>query len=166
MLFIERSFINDIYLCRMMKKTFTYLFILVMSALIFYGGAGINVISYCCDKCRSAGIEVVSDHKCCEMHKHHHEHHAAANPSCEKCIEHTDDMCCGLKRLKHDWNNQNVSDSELDIEPVAIDLLYAGTCNISTIPLLSAEENLIIMATGPPLKIPRAYLSLLTTLLI
>lgn len=149
-----------------MKKTFIYLFVTVMSALIFYGGAGINVISYCCDMCRSAGIEEVSNHKCCGIHGLHHEHQDATEQSCGSCIEHTHEMCCGLKRLQHDWNNQNISDLELDIEPVTIDLLYTGLCNILTIPTLSVKENHANMSTGPPLTSPRTYLSLLTTLLI
>lgn len=149
-----------------MKKAFIYLFVLVMSALIFYGGAGINVISYCCDMCRSAGIEEVSNHKCCGIHGLHHEHQEATEHACNSCIRHAHEMCCGLERIQYDWNNQNISDTELDIQPVTLDLLCAGICNISTIPSLSVEESCANMSTGPPLKTPRTYLSLLTTLLI
>lgn len=150
-----------------MKKTLTYLFVMVMSALIFYGGAGINVISYCCDTCRTVGIEAVSDHKCCEIHEHnHHKHQTTTESTCKNCIKHAHEMCCGLERIQHDWNNQNISDSELDIEPVSVDLLYTGLGNISTIPILSVKENCANMSTGPPLTPPRTYLSLLTTLLI
>jgi len=42
-----------------------------MVVLVFYGGAGINIISYCCNECRSKGIEVLQNHKCCNIHHHH-----------------------------------------------------------------------------------------------
>ena len=43
-----------------------------MVVLVFYGGAGINIISYCCNECRSKGIEVLQNHTCNDIHHHHH----------------------------------------------------------------------------------------------
>lgn len=147
-----------------MKKAFTYLFVMLVSALVFYGGAGVNVISYCCDQCRSAGIEAVSDHKCCEIHHHHHEHETPVEQTCNDCVGHTHNNCCGIERLLFDWDT--TTESNIDLAPISLDVLFAGTGNISSIPTLLFEEITSVMPTGPPLKTPRVYLSLLTTLLI
>ena len=55
-----------------------------MAVLVFYGGTGINIISYCCNECRSVGISVLKNEKCCDIHHHHH-----ANPASD-CNENTD----------------------------------------------------------------------------
>jgi hypothetical protein len=158
---------NDFYLCdTAMKKIFTYLFALILSVLVFYGGAGINVVSYCCDTCRAAGIEAVSKHTCCEAHENISEHQTAKGFTCGSCIDQMHDMCCGLERIQYDWSNQPVSASELNIEPVTVNLLFACLSDFSIIPSLFAEANRTNMSTGPPLRTPRAYLSLLTILLI
>lgn len=62
-----------------MKKIFTHILSVLMAVLVFYGGAGVNIISYCCGDCRSAGIEALLKDKCCEIHHHAHHHDAAQN---------------------------------------------------------------------------------------
>lgn len=156
-----------------MKKTFTYLFVVILSALVFYGGAGINVISYCCKDCRSAGIEAIASHhhqccetQCCEKHGHHnhHQHKMHDEPACKSNIDHSHTDCCGIERLQHDWSSD--SGSNIDLEPVTIDLLFAELGSISILPVYTLEEISAIMPTGPPIDPPRVYLSLLATLLI
>lgn len=156
-----------------MKKTFTYLFVVILSAMVFYGGAGINVISYCCIDCRSAGIEAIASHhhaccetQCCENHGDHKQYHdkKACESACESSIEHSHKDCCGIERLQYDWST--ASELDIDLEPVTIDLLFAELSNISILSVFTLEEISAIMPTGPPIDPPRAYLSLLTTLLI
>lgn len=147
-----------------MRTIFTYLCAIVISALVFYGGAGLNVVSYCCNQCRSVGIEAISDHGCCEIHEHHHTHDITEVLACGSCISHADDNCCGITRLQHDWNT--ISQLEFNLKPIAIDLFFIGFSDISLIPNPIFEEITSIMPTGPPLRTPQAYLSLLTTLLI
>lgn len=140
---------------------------------MFYGGAGINVISYCCNDCRSAGIEAIASHhhqccktQCCEKHEHNNQQHKILDEhACKSNIDRSHTDCCGLERLQHDWSS--ASGSEIDLEPVTIDLLFAELGNISILPVYTLEEISAIMHTGPPILIsPRVYLSLLTTLLI
>jgi len=64
--------INLVYLCRRMKKIGTYTLSILMAVLVFYGGTGINLISYCCNLCRVEGIEAVTKDKCCDIHHHQH----------------------------------------------------------------------------------------------
>ena len=47
-----------------MKKTVTYLFIVFLASLIFYGGAGVNFVTYCCNDCRTEGVAVLLNDNC------------------------------------------------------------------------------------------------------
>lgn len=152
-----------------MKKAFTYFLVILMAALVFYGGAGVNVISFCCDDCRMAGVEVLVEDKCCEIHghthegDHHHHHHHAAGESLDSCLDHPYEKCCDLERVDFDWDDVPVSINPL--EPVSFSLLLTGLHDVLVIPLPLVREISTVMPTGPPLC-PREYLSLLTTLLI
>lgn len=145
-----------------MKQTVTKLSMIILAALIFYGGAGVNFVSFCCDACQSAGIQVVKDGNCCEVHGHSHE--AAVIETASGMISHTHEMCCDLERLDFDWNSSPAI--ALDLQPIALDLLSFGTTDL-LMPVPLANEETTLMPTGPPpVFCPRVYLSLLTTLLI
>lgn len=147
----------------LMKRVLTYSFIILMAALVFYGGAGINVYSFCCDECRDAGMEVLTGDKCCEIHGHHHDEATVFFEEDNDHAGHAHEMCCDLKRLRYDWGFEDVSNP--DMEPLVVDLFDAGLPDISLIPLPYTKEINTAMPNGPPLP-PRVYLSLLTTLLI
>jgi len=53
-----------------MKKIVRNIMALMMAALVLYGGAGVNVVSYCCNDCRNAGIEALLTGKGCAIHNH------------------------------------------------------------------------------------------------
>lgn len=146
-----------------MKKAFTYLFVFLMAALVFYGGAGVNIASFCCQDCRSEGVEVLAGDKCCEIHGHSHE-------LADETIEHTNgslspshEMCCNMSRISFDWGSEKVYIESP--QPVTFDLLTDGLFNSPVIPLPMVREITSVMPKGPPLP-PREYLSTLTTLLI
>lgn len=161
-----------------------------MAVLVFYGGAGVNIISYCCNQCRSAGVEVLLKDKCCEIHDHNHSHttnkhahhsglsccikdnqmHQHDNEtqhvkSCNSCMDHASSNCCNMERINFDWNTQNTSELDVDLSPVAFDLLSSEIPDIFTINILISEAGTSI-SKGPPLECPRDYLSYLTVLLI
>lgn len=147
-----------------MKQVFTYITAVIMAFLVFYGGAGVNIASFCCDDCRKAGTEVLTGDKCCEIHGHSHEEGLATLDAAEGNIGHSHEMCCNLIRYSFDWDHD--TDFGTDLQPLALDLLAFGTPNASLIPLPLVDEAISVMPTGPPLCPPRTYLSLLTTLLI
>lgn len=131
-----------------MKKATTYLFVFILAALVFYGGAGVNIISYCCSDCRTEGAEVLLDNVCSDVHEH----------------DHGDAMSCDIERVDFDWTY--ASSQWLDLQPAVFDLFSFGIPDISLIlaPILNKLTS--ITPTGPPFLCPRIYLSLLTTLLI
>ena len=131
-----------------MKRIVTYLFLVFLASLVFYGGAGVNLVSYCCSCCEENGIETLTNESCCKMHD-------------SSMGKHT----CGIRRINFKWISDE--DNIVDLQPVEHDLFLA-----------SLQEHLIITfynkpffedlhAIGPPkVACPRTYLSLLTTLLI
>ena len=157
-----------------MKNAVKYLFTFILAALIFYGGAGINLVSYCCGDCRSAGVEVVLNEKCCEIHDHTHQHHK----DCSHTHHSTDanhnhfgnsiqeEDCCDLQRLDFEWDS-SITRIQQPV-PVELDMSVMGLPSLTLLTALvdkntEAEPDKYI----PPLIVcPRVYLSLLTTLLI
>ena len=96
--------------------------VVFMAVLVFYGGAGINIISYCCKECRSAGIEALINNKCCDIHNHNHENehnrkHTLSASCCNHIVyvkdnysesnhsTHAENSCCNSEHS--DLNNSN-----------------------------------------------------------
>jgi hypothetical protein len=155
---------SDTLSLRPMKKKVTYLCILFLATLIFYGGAGVNLVTYCCGDCRSEGVAVLLDTDCCEVHGHEHGHtddgqFAGTHTSCG-----TEETCCDMERVNFDWNS--ISQLAINLQPVVINLLSFGISPLSLLPHLSENELFLTNDDAPPIVCPRIYLSLLTTLLI
>ena len=47
---------------------------IVLAGCFVWAGSGMNLVRYCCDECRHAGIEHVLNHSCDKVH-HHTPHH-------------------------------------------------------------------------------------------
>lgn len=139
-----------------MRKKAAYLCILFLATLIFYGGAGVNLVTYCCGDCRSEGVAVLLEKDCCEVHGHEH---GEADVLCE-----TEDACCDLERVSFDWNS--TSQLIVNLQPVVIDLLSLGISSASLPASLPENKVFLFDDNSPPVVCPRFYLSLLTTLLI
>lgn len=152
-----------------MKNGFIYTITALLAILIFYGGSGVNFVSYCCDDCRAAGVEVVVNDKCCDIHEHQHEHnhsHNKATTAKDDCFDHLCETdCCTLERVDFEWDQ--TTHPVFNLEPVAFDLISMGKPVSSLLPDLELTEIHRVEQGGPPLAVcPRVYLSLLTTLLI
>lgn len=143
-----------------MKKAVTYLFIVFLATLIFYGGAGVNLITYCCGDCRTEGAAVLLDDKCCEIHGHDH---SGVETNLLMPTPEADD-CCDVERVNFDWSY--FSRPVLDLQPAVTDLLTLGLTCFSLITYFDVAEGSVGWQGSPPVLCPRIYLSLLTTLLI
>ena len=170
----------------------------MMAALIFYGGAGVNLISYCCNLCRSEGIEAVANDKCCEIHHHHHaghhpigihqitdnqlihhtsgcceqgcntsseeNHNDTAQDYCDFQEDHSTGNCCSFERISFDWSVQSVSKQDTCFSPLSFDLFSYNL--FTSVDLRIADKIHTQIPHGPPIVLPREYLSILTALLI
>lgn len=146
-----------------MKNAVTYLFIVFLATLIFYGGAGVNLITYCCGDCRTEGVAVLLNDNCCEVHEHSCCDTTKETTTCAHsgCCE---DDNCGLERISFDWSS--FSNPIIELQPAVTDLLSFASPFASLVPVPSLEEYITQDQYGPPIVCPRIYLNLLTTLLI
>ena len=137
-----------------MKKIAKQLGIYIVSLLVFYGGSGINIASFCCDNCQSDGIAGIAEETCCIIHSHESE-----DAGYDSYGTH-----CSLSRLLYDWSSSN--STTFKFEPASFELL--NICLPVDLTVSPQIENKITYecSTGHFILCPRAYLSLLTTLLI
>lgn len=148
-----------------MKKTAIHLFLVFLAALVFYGGAGVNLVSYCCGECRIEGTAVLLDDKCCDIHEHEHESPAGFDLGIGLVhTTSTDPACCDLERVSFDWSR--FSQTAFNLQPAITELLLPGSVLTSLVPVPVLKAYTLSARYGPPVVCPRAYLSLLTILLI
>jgi hypothetical protein len=169
-----------------MKKICTYTLTILLMALVFYGGAGVNIVFYCCNQCRSAGIEMLLNDPDHANHKPAADEHPllsccakkAARPESDACGTHpvktgnhcttahaSDDNCCNMERISFDWNTHHTTVSEMNLSPLVFDLLPSELPDSSVGNFLRGRND-ALMPKGPPFVCPREYLSRLTILLI
>ena len=102
-----------------MKNAVTYLFIVFLASLIFYGGAGVNLITYCCGDCRTEGVVVLLNDTCCDVHEHSCCSTADEVSACDSgCCE---EDCCDMERISFDWSSSN--NPIVELQPAVTDLL-------------------------------------------
>ena len=102
-----------------MKNAVTYLFIVFLASLIFYGGAGVNLITYCCGDCRTEGVAVLLNDTCCDVHEHNCCSTADEVSACDSgCCE---EDCCDMERISFDWSSSN--NPIVELQPAVTDLL-------------------------------------------
>jgi hypothetical protein len=131
---------------------------MMFAALLFYGGAGVNVVQYCCIGCENKGIEAVSDkcgHDAC-----------CAKDECGSChCGRHDGTVCSIKRVEFEWQSVDV-DCFYMLPPV---------CDVPrfTLDYLLSQNKFMFSAVeshidddAPPIVLPKTYLSLLSTLVI
>jgi hypothetical protein len=164
-----------------MKNIFKYTLAILLTVPVFYGGAGVNIVYYCCNQCRSAGIEMLLNDKCCKIHHANHKQaagqhkrssccteaeHAHPVKTCNHCTtNHASDNCCNMERISFDWYTQHTTGPEMNLSPVVLDLFLSEIPAIAILKFLRSKTG-AVMPKGPPFACPHDYLSLLTILLI
>lgn len=53
-----------------MKRYFQHITSFLLAIYFLIAGLGFNIINYCCNGCREAGIEYVAAHSCFDVHRH------------------------------------------------------------------------------------------------
>ena len=146
-----------------MRRVCTYPIVFFMAALIFYGGAGMNVAFFCCNDCQSAGIEGIIEGVCCGVHHHEHDEMNSKESGMDYA-GHSHEMCCFLSRIAYDWNTSRTSMS--NPEPDSYNLSAMQLPDVLTVSSPFVKDKTYESSSGPPFLSPQAYLSLLNTLLI
>lgn len=90
----------------MLKKGFTYSFIIVLSLLFVYAACGYNVIKYCCSSCEKEGVEILVSGHCADAHEQSccADHHSSQTSASETCAldDASSDNACHLFHLRVD----------------------------------------------------------------
>ena len=154
---------------QLMKTSIHLLLTLFLTVLVIYGGSGVNAYFYCCDDCRSEGSEVITDHRCCEIHTYAHQanfdsnRHDTTNHLCE--IETHDS--CGVERIAFSWEtfnrNQELQPQAIDLHDVPLMAHLIQSHDQMPSAMISSPET---ESQKPPNLSSEVYRSLLTTLLI
>ncbi|MDR0333796.1 MAG: hypothetical protein LBI15_10070 [Dysgonamonadaceae bacterium] len=102
-----------------MKKSIHIFLCVFLSALIFYGGSGVNAYFFCCDSCR-VDKNIIAGSSCCDTSEH-----IVLHTNNNACLSHhlAEGKCCGVNRIEFDL--QSVSDSKIDLQPLCIDLNHS-----------------------------------------
>ncbi|MGL4852648.1 MAG: hypothetical protein ACRC3Z_08405 [Phocaeicola sp.] len=159
-----------------MKLLIRNTIVILLTLLVTYGGAGINLFTYCCNDCRTGGVSVILEEKCCDVHEHSHtsqtkaQAHTACGSSCriahpEPMLQSPEEEACDISRIDTQWEYAQVSPIEL--EPMAMTLPPFLVAQLMTLVEPPVERLCTTNCDhGPPVQPPRTYLSRLTTLLI
>lgn len=145
-----------------MKNRVTYLFVVLLASLIFYGGAGVNLITYCCGDCQTEGVAVLLNDNCCEVHEHDCCGTAPEPQAGHSCCN--DEECCGIQRIDFEWSSSD--NPVVELQPAVIELLSYGSSLYSLIPYPTNNKYFASSQDSPPVVCPRIYLNMLSVLLI
>ncbi|MGL5273094.1 MAG: hypothetical protein ACRC8J_06385 [Phocaeicola sp.] len=150
---------------------------ILLTLLVAYGGAGVNLLTYCCNDCRSEGLSIILEEKCHDVHGHSTSDAIAqskSQPSCEmnccksqeeNSMQSTDEESCDINRIDTKW--EIAHNIQFDLDPLTINLPPFLTAQQITLEDPTVEKiNSVYCNHGPPVHSPRTYLALLTTLLI
>lgn len=149
-----------------MRQVVKTLFLLAIAAAVFYTGAGVTIMNYCCNKCSEQTLFAM-EHKC-DAERHHVQ---TSDDCCSSpksaCNDHTtsDEKTkhCSASRLSIDL------DSSMSRPHVATPFLWLSDASLFSVQLLPSHtieddnEDYIEM---PPTSPPRSYLSLIRVLII
>lgn len=153
------------------KSVFIFLSIF-LSALVVYGGSGVNAYFFCCDTCRSEGASAIIEHKCCEIHHHHHLGGMITHIDEHQCDQHFTDHhdACGVDRIQFDWESQQTAKSTYQLQPLSVNLssfIFLQAENVKDIAdSLPLPPRLNLRTQKPPNLSKDLYFDLLTTLII
>lgn len=153
-----------------MRKSIFILLALFLSALIVYGGSGVNAYFYCCDDCRSEGASAITEDKCCEIHSHEHADGTHMHLEVKEQFMSTFEMhgTCGIERINFTW--QSFTQLQYQLQPLVLDLDHSpfmiSTGTSFAVADISSPAYSNRRSQKPPDLSKEAYLSLLTTLII
>ncbi len=154
-------------------KRFAQNFILIIAAAtVFFTGAGVTIINYCCNSCSEQTLFMTEQHTCCSLEHQKAEQKGdccsmhkdvSHNESCED-TSFTQDISCTTSRLSIDIDASS-------FRPI-VSVPFVWISDVSpTIPLSILTDNSLYtqdnsIFESPPDIPPREYLSLIRVLII
>ncbi len=151
----------------MKKKIFT-LIALLLTAIVIYGGSGVNMYLFCCDDCRDEGAAAVIEHKCCEIHHHHSDDSTEHQEDYLRDLNiHDSHGECGIERVSVNWTYSLGKTHNLSPVIIFLPDLVSFT-NIFNLSLFydSQSNTFETNSQKPPNLSKEVYFNLLTSLII
>ena len=136
------------------------------ASLVLYGGTGVNVVIYCCNDCRTKGIEAVVDDKCCDVHNREQQDNQSDSTDRHhtNCVHSSGKDCCSFERIDFEWNVYKIVKVEfyrlMQTANLPVYINLSEYFDTEEITLIKSEQK------HPPAVLPREYLSSLSVLLI
>ncbi len=159
-----------------MKQLVTRIILVIAAVAVFFTGAGVTFIMYCCSGCQAEQTLVVTkahtccsqkmiaeeSHSCCASHSHHTP--ASSQADADGCTTHIDEGYCQTSRLSADIDlsvfRPQVSNPFVwisDSYPVLLSSVLSDQIN---------DTDTYAQFESPPNIPPREYLSLIRVLII
>ncbi len=151
----------------MKKKIFT-LIALLLTAIVIYGGSGVNMYLFCCDDCRDEGAAAVIEHKCCEIHHRHSDDSTEHQEDYLRDLNiHDSHGECGIERVSVNWTYSLGKTHNLSPVIIFLPDLVSFT-NIFNLSLFydSQSNTFETNSQKPPNLSKEVYFNLLTSLII
>lgn len=88
-----------------MKRFLLHIISFVQAVYFLFAGSGFNIVNYCCNGCREAGIEYVAEHSCSFVHRHEGDvccstnHHSNDDKENTYSITHSHADHCSVNRF-------------------------------------------------------------------
>jgi hypothetical protein len=155
-----------------MKKFVQRFILLIAAATVFFTGAGVTIINYCCTSCSGQTLIMTEKHVCCVQGQHEAKSSTACcsaqketihNDSCENAAF-SQDMHCTASRLSMDIDASSFRPH------ISVPFVWISDA-LPDIPV-STSFDTVTYADGytafgsPPGIPPREYLSLIRILII
>ncbi|MDH6310802.1 hypothetical protein M2451_003582 [Dysgonomonas sp. PFB1-18] len=155
-----------------MKRFAQNIILVIAAATVFFTGAGVTIINYCCASCSGQTLIMAQQHTCCAIS---HEQHTDATAPC----------CAATEAESHDSCETTAFSGETHCQAsrLSIDIDAASFRPHVATPVVWISDNSLILASAllpdttefadhyslfksPPDIPPREYLSLIRVLII
>lgn len=135
-----------------MKRNFIHIiFSVCLSGMFLLAGTGYNLTHYCCNDCKNAGIEVVAEMSCENIHEQHcHDEstthtHSKAMDACNHSLT----KGCDIERLTVDIPSLNQPSQEItdyvlmvaDLDDFQTSLALAGEISLENNSFHTPQKN-------------------------
>lgn len=156
-----------------MKKFTQSIVMLIAAIAVFFTGAGVTIINYCCSNCEAEQTLIMaSAHDCCSQKEIAVEHASCCSAHTSTTEENTGSNTCNISNSEHCKVTRLSSDIEVTSARQHLYVPYIWISDLS--PSLSTtivsnkieDANKLTEFESPPEIPPREYLSLISVLII
>ena len=153
-------------------KSVQRIILLIVAVTVFFTGAGVTIINYCCTSCSGQTLFMAEKHQCCSASDHSHQDGScrtlpsAAKTEANACESSTyaNDTHCTASRLSIDIDASSFRPQ------ISIPFVWVSDAIVPILDVFVADSRhageLLACFSPPPDITPREYLSFIQVLII